>query len=114
MDRYAIASEVAFYAPDQGRSVQNTTSRHLFGGVGLMYEGWFPVAAQRGRTLLLVSLKPQDITGPRIQSCATHLDPPQEGVLTTREGKLMHRYYYRILYGYGSVTRDGTVRCIVK
>ena len=43
MDRYAIASELAFYAPDRAKSVSETTSAHLFGQVGLMYERWFPV-----------------------------------------------------------------------
>ena len=44
MDRYAIASELAFYAPDRAKSVSETTSAHLFGQVGLMYERWFPVS----------------------------------------------------------------------
>jgi len=34
MDRYAIASELAFYSNDQARSVASTTSAHLFDGVG--------------------------------------------------------------------------------
>ena len=102
MDRYAIASELAFYGSDRERSVQNTTASHLFGGTGLMYEAWFPLAALQGRTLLLVALAPQDVTGPRVESSATRLDPPREGVLTTRDGQFVHRYYYRVLYGYRS------------
>jgi len=100
MDRYAIASELAFYRLDRTRSIQNTTASHLFGGSGLMYEAWFPLAALQGRTLLLVALEPQDVTGPHIESFATRLDPPQQRTLTTRDGKLVHRYYYRVLYGY--------------
>jgi dolichol-phosphate mannosyltransferase len=99
MDRYAIASELAFYAPDQTVSVGQTTASHLFGGDGLMYEAWFPIQQLRGRTLLLIALKPQDLTSAQITSCATRLDPPQEGVLT-RNGTIIHRYYYRVLYGY--------------
>ena len=58
MDRYAIASELAFYSPDRTRSVSQTSSDNLFGGVGLMYERWSPAASQVGRTLLLVGYKP--------------------------------------------------------
>jgi hypothetical protein len=36
MDRYAIASEAAFYASDRARAVATTSSGHLFGDVGLM------------------------------------------------------------------------------
>jgi hypothetical protein len=49
--------------------------------------------------LLLIALKPQDLTSAQITSCATRLAPPQEGVLT-RNGTIIHRYYYRVLYGY--------------
>ncbi len=101
-DRYAIASELAFYQPDRARSIQNTTASHLFGGTGLMYEAWFPLEQLQGRTLLLVALEPQDVTGPHIESLATRIDPPQQGILTTRDGKFVHRYYYRVLYGYHS------------
>jgi dolichol-phosphate mannosyltransferase len=51
MDQYFLAGELAFYAPDSGKAVNETTSAHLFGHVGLMYERWFPPAAERGRVL---------------------------------------------------------------
>jgi dolichol-phosphate mannosyltransferase len=99
MDRYPIASELAFYAPDRTVSVRETSASHLFGGSGLMYEQWFPIQQQRGRTLLLVALKAEDLTGPPVGTCATRLSPVQEGVLA-RNGKTLHPYYYRVLYGY--------------
>jgi dolichol-phosphate mannosyltransferase len=102
MDRYMIASELAFYAPDRTRAVQQTTSEHLFGNNGLMYERWFPPQLQQGRTLLLVGWNPQDLTGARVESRVTRLDPLREGAMT-RDGRLIRRYYYRVAYGYRSV-----------
>jgi dolichol-phosphate mannosyltransferase len=99
MDRYATASELAFYAPDHSRSVDRTSSSHLFGGSGLMYERWFPAAQLAGSTLLLVALEPQKILGAQIDRHITRSDPPHEGVLT-RNGQAVHRYYYRVAYGY--------------
>jgi dolichol-phosphate mannosyltransferase len=102
MDRYMIASELAFYAPDKARSVSQTTSEHLFGNNGLMYERWFPAAQQQGRTLLLVGWNPEDLTGARVESRVTQLDPLREGVMT-RDGQLIRRYYYRVAYGYRNI-----------
>jgi dolichol-phosphate mannosyltransferase len=102
MDRYMIASELAFYAPDRARSVGQTTSEHLFGNNGLMYERWFPTGAQEGRTLLLVAWKSQDLTTASIEAHVKRLDPVREGVLS-RDGKVIRRYYYRVAYDYRSV-----------
>ena len=105
MDRYAIASELAFYSPDRVRSVSQTGSDNLFGGVGLMYERWFPAAAQAGRTLLLIGFKPEDLTGKAVDSRARRLGPVQEGVLT-RDGRTIRRYYYRLAYDYRGAASD--------
>ena len=99
MDRYAIASELAFYAPDRAEGVGRTSSGHLFGQVGLMYERWFPPADQRGRNLLLVAWNRADLTSDRISSAVERLDPIEEGVLT-RGNDIIRRYYYRLGYAY--------------
>jgi dolichol-phosphate mannosyltransferase len=103
MDRYMIASELAFYAPNHKRSVSQTASEHLFGDNALMYERWFPARLQEGRTLLLVGWNPADVTGARIESSAQRLDPVKEGVLL-RDGKVIRHYYYRVAYGYRNVS----------
>jgi len=105
MDRYAIASELAFYSPDRMRSVNQTASDHLFGGVGLMYERWFPATAQAGRTLLLIGFKPEDLTDSAVESRARKLGPVQEGVLA-RDGRTIRRYYYRLAYDYRGAAAD--------
>lgn len=99
MDRYATASELAFYATDPDRAISTTSASHLFGGSGLMYEQWFPPQKYLGRTLLVVSLKPQDVVDPAIAPHGTRLGPPGEGALL-RNGEVIHRFYYRVIFGY--------------
>lgn len=99
MDRYAIASELAFYAPDRIKAVRETSSGHLFGQMGLMYERWFPPAAERGRTLLLVAWDRGDLEAGRLQSSVEGLEPITEGSVT-RDGEVVRHYYYRLAYGY--------------
>lgn len=105
MDRYAIASELAFYAPDRAEGVADTSSAHLFGQVGLMYERWFAPAAEKGRTLLLVAWNPGDLTTDRVVSSVERLGPIEQGVLS-RGNDLIRRYYYRFAYGYRGYPAD--------
>lgn len=105
MDRYAIASELAFYAPDQTEGVGRTSSGHLFGQVGLMYERWFPPAEERGRNLLLIAWNRTDLMSERVSSAVERLDPIEEGVLIRGDG-IIRRYYYRIGYGYRGIERQ--------
>jgi len=102
LDRYEIASQLAFYAPDRARSVRQTSSDTLFGGVGLMYRWWFPAKVAEGRTMLLVAWNAQDLTGEGVKSRVKRLDPIREGVLT-RDGRMIRRYYYRVAYDYHAV-----------
>jgi dolichol-phosphate mannosyltransferase len=99
MDRYAIASELAFYSPDRARSVGHTSSAHLFGQVGLMYERWFVPEQQRGRTLLLVAWERADLASERLAASVDELGPVEEGVIM-RDHTPMRHYYYRIARGY--------------
>jgi dolichol-phosphate mannosyltransferase len=101
MDRYSIASELTFYAPDHTRSVQQTSSGHLFGQAGLMYERWFPPAQQEGRTLLLVGWTPEDLRDSLVAPRVRKLEPIQEGILT-RGDTVIRYYFYRIAYGFRS------------
>lgn len=94
MDRYAIASELAFYSADQGQAVANTSSAHLFGDMGLMYERWFPAAQQAGHDLLLVAWDRDALADAHLQDRVAALQAIHEGVLV-RDGKEVRRYYYR-------------------
>jgi dolichol-phosphate mannosyltransferase len=99
MDRYAIASELAFYLPDRPKAVSEASSAHLFGQIGLMYERWFPPALQRGRDLLLIAWKPADLSDSALADRVERLDPIQQGTLT-HDGQLIRPFYYRVAYGF--------------
>jgi len=99
MDRYVTASELAFYGPDQARSVADTSSAHLFGGQGLMYEQWFPAERQRGRALLLVAWDKNSLESDSIRAAVEELGPVDSGTLT-RGGRPIRDYYYRLARGY--------------
>jgi len=101
MDRYAIASEVAFYGSGNGAMAPETSAAHLFGWTGLMYARWVPVELQAGRTLLLVTWKPEDLADSCVESRAERLGPLKVGVLA-RDSTVIRLYYYRVLYGYRS------------
>ncbi len=102
MDRYAIASELAFYAPDRAKSVSEATSAHLFGQVGLMYERWFPANRQEGRMLLLIAWDRGDLTSERVTSSVEGLDPIEEGVIM-RDDRVIRHYYYRLAHDYRGI-----------
>ena len=99
MDRYAIASELAFYGAEQTKAPVETSSAHLFGGVGLMYQWWTPAELQKGRTLLLVAWTPQELSGKEIESHADSLGPIMDHILT-RDGQIVRHYYHRVAYNY--------------
>jgi dolichol-phosphate mannosyltransferase len=99
MDRYAIASELAFYAPDRTQSVSTTSSAHLFGQMGLMYERWFPPQVQYGRTIILVAWNRDDLDAGNLRSSVERMEPIQEGDVRS-DGEFIRHYFYRIAYGY--------------
>jgi dolichol-phosphate mannosyltransferase len=99
MDRYAIASELAFYGAEITGSTTETSSVHLFDGIGLMYETWTPRASQDGRDLLLVAWDPNDLVGKAIESHVGRLGPIEENVLR-QDGQMVRHYYIRFAYNY--------------
>jgi dolichol-phosphate mannosyltransferase len=99
MDRYFLASELAFYAPDPDAAVSDVTAAQLFGHVGLMYERWTSPAAERGRALLLVSWDADDLDAPEVRAGVEELGSLQEGELRRNE-RFVRRYYYRFAFGY--------------
>ena len=104
MDRYAIASELAFYGSRHAPSAVETSSQHLFGGLGLMYELWTPAKLQDGRTLLMVAWDPGEISGAAIESHAERWGPIEDEVLRVN-GHVVRHYYHRLAYNYRSEPR---------
>jgi dolichol-phosphate mannosyltransferase len=99
MDRYAIASEVAFYGGTPQTLASETANSHLFGGMGLMYGQWMPNKAQEGRNLLLVAWTPGELEDPNIGAQVERLGPIEEETLM-RDGVLIRHYYHRLAFNY--------------
>jgi dolichol-phosphate mannosyltransferase len=104
MDRYVIASELAFYGAQTTRSTLATSSVHLFQGIGLMYEIWTPAALQEGRDLLLVAWDPNDLTSKAVETHVERLGPVEEEVLR-QDGQMVRHYYHRFAYNYREIPR---------
>ena len=101
MDRYAIASELAFYGGAHAPTGLATANSHLFGGMGLMYERWMPPKAQDGRNLLLVAWSPGELDDKFIRARVERLGPIEDDVLT-RNGIVVRHYYHRLAFNYRS------------
>lgn len=97
MDKYALASELAFYRRHGQKGVELTSSRHHFGGSGLMYGFWFPPRQYAGWTLLLISLDRRNLERQNIPRWA-RLDPIEERTVF-KFGRSV-RYYYRVAHDY--------------
>jgi len=103
MDKYNIASELAFYRHREGESVKsrvaNTAGRNLFGSDALMYELWAPSDAYSGRTLLLVSFNPLALANDVLTPFARYLGPARERSVS-KLGVPAGHYFYRVVDGF--------------
>jgi dolichol-phosphate mannosyltransferase len=102
MDRYAIASELAFYGGAHAPSGLETANSHLFGGMGLMYGRWMSPQAQEHRDLLLVAFSPGELEDKSIHAQVERLGPIEDDVLW-RDGIIVRHYYHRLAFGYRSL-----------
>jgi dolichol-phosphate mannosyltransferase len=105
MDRYAIASELAFYGGARTATGLQTANSHLFGGMGLMYGQWLPPKSQDGRNLLLVAWSPGELDDKFIHARVERLGPIEDDVLM-RGGVLIRHYYHRMAFNYRSRDDD--------
>lgn len=99
MDKYFLASTLAFYRRDGSEGSEHTASRHLFGRDGLMYASWFPAEQQRGRDLLLVSLDEGHLADERLTAWVEHLGPIQTRVIE-KHGRPVLRFHFRVAESY--------------
>jgi hypothetical protein len=95
---------LAFYGADLTKSAVETSSAHLFQGLGLMYERWTPAELQEGRDLLLVAWDLKDLGGKDIESHVGRLGPIEDDVLS-RDGRVVRHYYHRFAYNYREISR---------
>jgi dolichol-phosphate mannosyltransferase len=99
MDRYAIASELAFYGGIRRPPGLETANSFLFGGMGLMYGQWMPAKAQEGRSLLLIAWTRAELEDPAIGARVDRLGPIEDDLLI-RDGVLIRHYYHRFAFNY--------------
>ncbi len=103
MDRNKIASGLAFYGAKNlaNNPAFSTASEHLFGDVGLMYELWFPIAKQEGKSMLLVAENVSDLSSEAVISRVKTMGEIKE-ITAQKDGKTTGHYYYRLVTGYHS------------
>jgi dolichol-phosphate mannosyltransferase len=109
MDRYAIASELAFYGGAHTPTGLATANSHLFGGMGLMYGRWMPPKAQDGQNLLLVAWSPGELDDKFIRARVERLGPIEDDVLM-RDGVIVRHYYHRLAFNYRSRDDDNDIK----
>lgn len=94
MNKYNLASELAFYAPS-GDGARKTTTHNLFGRRGLMYDFWFPPEQQVGKSLVLVSKDQQLLEAAELCPFVDRLEPVRE---------LGTQYFVRVAHGYRGIS----------
>jgi len=105
MDRNKIASGLAFYRAKytehshRSNPALDTSSEHLFGGVGLMYELWFPIGAQEGKNMLLVGESAHDLNSQDVISRVENAGEIKS-IDAYKFGKPVGHYHYRFVEDY--------------
>lgn len=103
VDKYFIASELAFYRGFSKQGVnegaRDTCSINLFKQEGLMYGWWFPWKDQIGKTCIIVSIKSEHLSDNRIARYFGALGPIQEACVT-KDNIPAGCFFYRIAKRY--------------
>ena len=108
MDKYKIASGLSFYlkklswehrgAGSEETSIE-TAGCNLFGKNSLMYAFWYPSEQYAGRSMILVSDKPEELAITIIKKSFKKLEPIRE-IKVTKNGKSVKNYYLRLGHDY--------------
>ncbi|PYE86586.1 glycosyltransferase family 39 protein [Phyllobacterium leguminum] len=99
LDKYNLASELAFYGGIDGNGVSSSVGRGVLGEDSLMYDYWFKPEAFEGRPAILLASKRGQIENPDLAGHFSTLSEPMERVVL-KDGKLAGRFYYRIGYDF--------------
>ncbi len=94
MDRYFMASELAYYDGDHDGS-KETAGRGLFGSEGLMYTYWFPAAEQNGRDMILFGFEKRQLNSADLAPYFQYLGPLNIATII-RGGVEVGSFYYRV------------------
>lgn len=120
LDKYRIASELAFYrtrAEDNpGNQLSNegvlyTAGRHFFGRKSLMYDYWYPADKYENTDMILVSDKISDLVDPHVLSHFRNTGKIKE-IVVGKNGLHVSRYYYRFVEDYSCAGGEVTSKSI--
>jgi dolichol-phosphate mannosyltransferase len=100
MDKYNIASELAFYNRFGGS--KGTAGSHLFGFESLMYHYWFPVKDQAGKIMILLARSPDGLERSSMNLRFGEM-APTEKISIHLNGRDIGFFYYRVGYGYNPI-----------
>lgn len=103
MDKYNLASEMAFYRRDHLDQLDTTAGRALFGLGSLMYDYWLPDDLLGKRPVIMVSLTPDLLSSSVVAARFEKLGPVEERIVQ-KTGERAGRFFYRVGYGF----RHGT------
>jgi dolichol-phosphate mannosyltransferase len=98
MDKYYVASEVAFYNNQPG-TVQTSVGGGPLGNDSLMYDYWFKPSDMQGRTFLLLAVKRSEVEQedlPRYFSRLTDI----KAQTVSKNGSSVGQFFYRVGYDY--------------
>lgn len=98
LDKYAISSELAFYDLD-GDGMSEMTGRHLFGKDSLMWASWKPIFSARGKRVLMVAFREEDLRSPVFAKYFETMDPVLEQRIAKND-RSVGRFFFRVGYGY--------------
>ena len=104
MDKYTIASQLAFYRTRAGKpreqfekeGVLHTTGPHLFGRDSLMYRYWFPEKERERSNMILVSKKLGDLKNAHLFFQIRNMGKIRE-IVIKKNGMPVGRYYYSLV-----------------
>ncbi|MBB3386633.1 MULTISPECIES: glycosyltransferase family 39 protein [unclassified Rhizobium] len=97
MDKYFLASELAFYGRQAQGIRANSVGLSAIGGSSLMYDVWYPAETLLGSTAVLVSLKRSELQQDDLPQYFSSLSNIQEQVVR-KNGAIVGSFYYRIGY----------------
>ena len=94
MDKYFLASEVAFYNRRDGNGVDSSVGSGAVGKNSLMYDYWFKPEDLRGKTAVLFSLKRHELEQEGLAERFSRLTEIQQQEIT-KHGVNIGSFYYR-------------------
>ncbi|MDL2398236.1 glycosyltransferase family 39 protein [Rhizobium mayense] len=97
MDRYFVASEIAFYDRVDDDAVRTSVGRGALGLDSLMYGYWFKPADMQGRNVILFGLKRGDLEQASFNGLFSRLSEIKEQKVT-KQGAPVGSFFYRIGY----------------